>query len=105
LRNWGVIRRVHKSGDRRDFYVVEPDVWKMFFRIAVERRKREFEPALHSLRHLISEAAPGTDQKVLARLESMEDLLSIIDSIADRLLESEEKSRTMLDFFTKIAVR
>ena len=39
LRNWGVIQRIHISGDRRDFYVAESDVWKMFFRIAVERKR------------------------------------------------------------------
>jgi len=31
LRAWGVIRRVKIAGDRRDFYVTVPDIWKMFF--------------------------------------------------------------------------
>jgi len=29
LRNWGVIQRVNISGDRRDYYVVESDVWRI----------------------------------------------------------------------------
>ena len=99
LRNWGVIRRVHTSGDRRDFYVVEPDVWKMFFQIAVGRKKREFDPALNALRHLLSEANPGQNGKVIERLTEMEVILTTIDRVMNKFLEDEKKSKTMLNFF------
>ena len=36
LRTFGVVRQVEAPGDRRDFYVTEPDVWTMFFRILRE---------------------------------------------------------------------
>ncbi|HEX9399435.1 MAG TPA: MarR family transcriptional regulator, partial [Anaeromyxobacter sp.] len=45
LRTFGVVRQVEAPGDRRDFYVTEPDVWTMFFRILRERKRREFDPA------------------------------------------------------------
>jgi DNA-binding transcriptional regulator GbsR (MarR family) len=96
LRNWGVIRRVHRSGDRRDFYVIEPDVWKMFFRIAVERKKREFDPALHSLRHLLSENNLEKDKKVRDRLTQMETLLSTVNLILNRCLADEAQSKKVL---------
>ena len=98
LRNWGLIRRMHQSGDRRDFYMVEPDVWNMFFRIVVERKKREFDPALHSLRHLLAETNLEKDKKVQQRLEQMEEILSTTNGIMHRLLSDVEKPRKLLNF-------
>jgi DNA-binding transcriptional regulator GbsR (MarR family) len=103
LRNWGVVRRVNKSGDRRDFYETEPDTWKMLYRIAVNRKSREFDPALHALRHLLAEADMKESEKVQARLLQVEDILATLDHIITRFLESETKSRTMLDFVKTMA--
>ena len=66
LRNFGVVRQVDVPGDRRDFYVTEPDVWTMFFRILTERKRREFDPALEVLRGLLDE--PGASGPVRDRL-------------------------------------
>lgn len=99
LRNWGIIQRIHISGDRRDFYVAEPDIWKMFFRIAVERKKREFDPALYALRHLISEADTEQSEKVRERLTQMEETFTNVDRIMNKFLEDENKSKTLLNFF------
>jgi len=103
LRNWGVVQRVNISGDRRDFYVTEPDTWKMLFRIAVNRKSREFDPALHTLRHLLAEADFGESEKVQERLSQVEDILATLDHIITRFLENETKSRTMLDFVKSMA--
>jgi DNA-binding transcriptional regulator GbsR (MarR family) len=99
LRNWGVIHRVHVSGDRRDFYVPEADAWKMFFRIALERRKREFDPTLDALRHLLSEADSQIKPKVHQRLTEMESILSSAERIMDKFLTDESKSKTIIGFF------
>ena len=98
LRNWGVIQRVHISGDRRDFYTVEQDSWKMFYRIAVERKKREFDPMIHALRHLLSEADIEKHEKVNERLIQLEELLTTFDSIISKAIESEKKSKIMFEF-------
>jgi DNA-binding transcriptional regulator GbsR (MarR family) len=99
LRNWGVIHRVHVSGDRRDFYVPEADAWKMFFRIAVERKKREFDPTLHALRNLLAEAKTEENPKVHQRLNEMESILSSAESIMSKFLVDESKSKSILGFF------
>jgi DNA-binding transcriptional regulator GbsR (MarR family) len=101
LRNWGVIQRLYASGDRRDFYVVEPDVWKMFFRIAVERKKREFDPALHSLQHLLSETQIDTDGKAGQRLVQMEEFLSLINRFMNKSLENETAVKTVMGVLNK----
>lgn len=103
LRNWGVVQRVNISGDRRDFYITEPDTWKMLFGIAVNRKSREFDPALHALRHLLAEADFKESEKVQERLSQVEDILATLDHIITRFLENETKSRTMLDFVKSMA--
>lgn len=102
LRNWGVIQRVHKPGDRQDYYVAEPDVWTSFFRIAVERKKREFDPALSNLRHLLSEEDFSGSPLTQKRLEEMEGLFSTADSILSTLLSNEKTGRKAFGLLTKI---
>jgi DNA-binding transcriptional regulator GbsR (MarR family) len=103
LRNWGVVQRVNISGDRRDFYRTEPDTWRMLYRIALNRKSREFDPALHALRHLLAEADMKGSEKVHEKLSQVEEILATLDHIITRFLESETRSRTMMDFVKTMA--
>jgi len=96
LRTFGVVRQVEVPGDRRDFYVTEPDVWTMFFRILRERKRREFDPALEAIHRLVE--APGASGVVRGRLEQMADLLGTMDGVASRFLKDPESSRSALAF-------
>ena len=98
LRQWGVIQRVHVSGDRRDFYVSEPDAWKMFFRIAVGRKAREFDPALEALRLIIKEVDNEKNKNVHQRLVQIEEIFMTFDGILNKYLQSEQNSKSMLEF-------
>jgi DNA-binding transcriptional regulator GbsR (MarR family) len=102
LRNWGVIRRINVSGDRRDFYESEPDVWRMFFLIFGERKRREFDPALRAVRKALraAEASDRGGGTARDRLEQMEDLLSTMDRVMNRFLASEKTSRATLRFLS-----
>jgi DNA-binding transcriptional regulator GbsR (MarR family) len=97
LRHWGVIRRVHSPGERRDFYVTEPDAFKMFYLIGQERKKREFDPALNSVRLLLAEGDPGKDKQVRARLRALERLLTTIDKILNKCLGDEKMTKAVLN--------
>lgn len=102
LRNWGVIQRVHVSGDRRDFYIAEPDLWKMMFNVAVERKKREFDPAMHALQHLLSEADTEKKEDVHKRLVQLEEILSKINGLMNKFLDNEKVSKSMLEFLGSV---
>jgi DNA-binding transcriptional regulator GbsR (MarR family) len=98
LRQWGVIQRVHVSGKRRDFYKVEPDAWKMIFKIVAGRKNREFDPALQSLRLILREVETEKTQKVHERLTQIEEIFTIFDGIINKYLKSEKNGKTTLDF-------
>ena len=100
LRSWGVVKRVSVAGDRRDYYETDPDVWRMFFNIMRERKRREFDPALAAVRAAVSDAEPDEQSKVQRRLQQMEDLLGTMDRLARRLLADEGASKTALRFLT-----
>lgn len=98
LRNWGVIKRHHMAGDRRDFYIAEADTWTMGFRIASERKRREFDPALFALQRLLSDNTEGFSKETLARLSELEQTITTLDGIATRILKDEKTVKAFLSF-------
>lgn len=105
LRNWNVIRLTKAPGDRHDYYVSEDDIWKMSFAIMRERKRREYDPALVAVREALAKLKKGSDRGVEHRLKQMEEMLSTLDAIAEKLLSNEKLARkaiSMLSVFAKI---
>ena len=71
LVDWGLISRVHKPGQRREYFEADTHVWHMFETIMRERRRREVEPILNAIdRCLEITSAPGaTDAPEKRRIE------------------------------------
>jgi len=73
LVNWGLVHRVHRRGDRKEYFDAEKDVWQMFDTIIRERRRREVQPIVETLERcveMIEEAPPPTDRAAAARHEA-----------------------------------
>jgi DNA-binding transcriptional regulator GbsR (MarR family) len=81
LQGWGLIRRVHVMGDRRDHFAAETDLWEMVTRIAEGRKARELDPTLDMLRTCAAEAE--TDRRLSRtareRIEAMRDFVEMVD--------------------------
>lgn len=52
LMDWGLAHKRIVSGERREYFVAEKDMWEVFRRILVERKKKELEPMLRMLDEL-----------------------------------------------------
>jgi DNA-binding transcriptional regulator GbsR (MarR family) len=71
LQGYGIVRRVHVEGDRRDHFLAETDLWEMLMRIVAERKRREVDPTVALLGELaarLSEdksAPPHVRERVL----------------------------------------
>ncbi len=73
LLGWGIVRRVHVMGDKRDHFESMGDVWEMFRAILDERKRREVDPTLRLLSECISEAeeAGAVDAHTQGRLRKL----------------------------------
>src|SRR5437870_511271 len=58
LVEWGLVRRVHKRRDRKEYYESLHDVWEMFTLVAAQRKRRELDPIINTLRRCKEELAP-----------------------------------------------
>ena len=54
LGNWGLVRRIHRRGDRKEYFEAEKDVWQMFETITRERRRREVLPIMETLERCLA---------------------------------------------------
>lgn len=106
LVEWGLVRRVHKRGDRRDYYESLSDVWEMFTLVAAQRKRREIDPILSTLRRcregLSPEALGGLAEEPQARERSrrVNDLLTfltLMDSLAQRFFETHRGLRAAVE--------
>src|SRR5437588_5205475 len=96
LVEWGLVRRVHKRGDRRDYYESLSEVWEMFTLVAAQRKRREIDPIISTLRRcremLSPEMLGGLADEPAARARSgrVNDLLTfltLVVSLAQRFFE------------------
>lgn len=87
LQGWGLVRVVHLLGDRREHFETLGDVWEMFLIVARERKKRELDPTLATLRECAKEAKAG-------RADSPHTMKRIDDLIAFTELSANWVDRT-----------
>jgi DNA-binding transcriptional regulator GbsR (MarR family) len=80
LITWGVVKRVHIIGDRRDRFEALKDVMDTFRVIMAERKRREMDPTIALLEHCVQEATTGgpTDEYTREQLEKMLDFVRMV---------------------------
>lgn len=49
LIDWGLVHKELKSGERKEFFVAEKDMWKVVRQVIIQRKKRELEPMVKVL--------------------------------------------------------
>lgn len=100
LAEWGLIRRVHKRGDRRDYYESLRDVWEMFTLVAAQRKRREIDPILSTLRDCENRLASSRNDQADERRRRVHDLLAVLalmDGLAQRFFESQQGLRAAVE--------
>jgi DNA-binding transcriptional regulator GbsR (MarR family) len=90
LEDWGIIQRVHFTGDRREYFRSLADAWDLFHTVVRERKRREFDPMVRSLRLFLAEAEAGPQEEGMVvyreRLGSLLELLDLLERACERLL-------------------
>ena len=88
LVSWGLLRIVTKKGERKEFFEAEKDVWEIFRRVARERKRREIEPALETLRNCkaASEGMKSPEGRAFhEQMDQLEDFVSFASRMGDRV--------------------
>lgn len=103
LEDWGVIQRVHFTGDRREYFRSLTDVWELFRTIVRERKRREFDPMMRSLREFLAdpevqEAAAPDLRLYRERLGNLLTALEVVDEACEALLPRDP--RELADLWT-----
>lgn len=90
---WNLIYKTSKTGDRREFFVAEKDMWEVAKRITRERKRREIEPLKQHLSKLkdIDEGEQGKEQFV-QMVNGIERLVDRLDHFSDTLMRAEESA-------------
>src|ERR1700686_797758 len=110
LVEWGLVRRVHKRGDRRDYYESLSDVWEMFTLVASQRKRREIDPILTTLRRCqdqLSQESLGTQadepaaQERARRINDLLTFLTLMENLAQRFFESHHGLRTAVELLAQ----
>ena len=87
LLSWGVVHKVHRSGERRELFRAETDVWTLFRKILSERKRRELDPSLEVLdrAYQLANEDPVLSE-LKGRIESLRSFFRLIDEMAVQLL-------------------
>ena len=74
LMDWGIVEKILKPGERKEFFLAEKDIWKVAMRIVKERKRREVEPILNTLNELKEVEGAKTDKETMMFVETITDI-------------------------------
>ena len=104
LCDWGIVHRLHKRGERREFFQSLSDVWDMFSLIAAERKRREMDPVLETIkqcRKMLDEQSLGKQaarnrsvQLTRQRLAGMEEFMEVTNRIFQQFIGNARSGLT-----------
>src|SRR6187401_747844 len=93
LINWGLVERVILSGERKEYFVAEKDIWKVVKQIVKERKKRELEPMLQLLDKLEEVDGDKRDKNVKTFVDTISGIKKLgrqADKTLDAMIKAEE---------------
>jgi DNA-binding transcriptional regulator GbsR (MarR family) len=87
LQSYGIVRRAHVPGDRRDHFVAEIDLWEMLMRISEQRKRREIDPTVAFLAELKQriELREGIPDHIRQRIGRMHEFISTLAGWYDQV--------------------
>ena len=93
LISWGLAERVILSGERKEYFSAEKDIWKVVKLIVKERKKRELEPMLKLLDQLEAVEGDKRDKSVKSFVDTVSSIKKLgkqADKTLDTMVKAEE---------------
>jgi DNA-binding transcriptional regulator GbsR (MarR family) len=95
LCDWGIVHRVHKRGERREYFESLSDVWELFSMIVAERKRREMDPVLET----IKQCGKMLDEESLGKLAARSAAVQLTRQRLDGMQEFMEVSNKIFQQF------
>lgn len=89
LIDWGLAYKELKTGERKEYFIAEKDMWEVVKSIIIQRKKRELEPMLRVLDELSS--VEETDKESREFVEIIREI-KLFSSKADSTLDTLVKA-------------
>lgn len=105
LQSWGLVKIVHVLGDRRDQLDAQKDVWDISFIIVEERKRRELDPTLTTLRDCVLESRDDDNmpRETRERMESTLEFLELLTAWVDQMRKVDRSTlRTLMKLGAKV---
>lgn len=105
LISWGLVFKEIKTGDRKEYFYAEKDMWEVFKCIVRERKKRELDPILKAIDNL-AEIEGEKDDTAFTEfstvVKDIQGLTNSADKILNRLTVAEKNwfIKTLMKLFT-----
>jgi DNA-binding transcriptional regulator GbsR (MarR family) len=104
LINWGIVDKVLKPGDRKEYFSAEKNIWKVAMRIMRERKKRELDPMITVIEQIkdVEENKKDTETKAFVDMvNQIQKFAKQADSALGGLIKADENwfTGTLLKLF------
>lgn len=90
LIGWGLVYKEIRSGERKEYFYAEKDIWKAAKQIIKERRKRELEPVLKVLEEVKNIDGDKNEKKNKAFVDAVSHIENVVEK-ADFVFEKVVK--------------
>ena len=102
LMDWGIVRKVNVSGERKEYFTSEKDVTELSRQIAKERSRREIQPTIRILKEVSSVNDDGSKetQEFIRQTKALYDLADTADTMLNKLVNQEQNwiTKTLVKF-------
>ncbi|MEX0968729.1 MAG: transcriptional regulator [Bacteroidia bacterium] len=92
LIDWGIVYKKMKTGERKEYFASEKDIWTISKQIIRERRKRELGPMLKVLEELhqvpVEDSAKSREFKKMTK--TLEQFAGKADNALEKMIKADE---------------
>lgn len=91
LMDWGIVQKVSKIGERKEFFKADKDVWELARQVSKERRRREIEPIIKVLEQVQKVEGKGKEvEEFKATTKDLMDFSYKVDGVLEKFVKSDQ---------------
>ncbi|NAS32309.1 ArsR family transcriptional regulator [Flavobacteriaceae bacterium R38] len=92
LMEWGIVYKINKTGERKEYFKSEKDVTELARQIAKERSRREIQPTIKVLKEVSGISSNGSlkEEEFIKKTKELYDLADTADTMLNKVIAQEQ---------------